>query len=95
MGDATPGYGLDETHFNLEAIERQHPEVSAAGFSKDTYENAPSETTTETTTETETETENSNETTAGNSEPEATTAASETTEPPAPEHNPAIANPIV
>ena len=87
MGDATPGYGLDETHFNLEAIERQHPEVSAAGFSKDTYENAPSETTTETTTESETETENetSNETANDNTEPEATTATSETTEPPAPE----------
>jgi len=85
MGDATPGYGMDEFHFNLESIERAHPEVKEAGFSKENYENAATETTTETTTETETETETG---TTEETAPEATMTTNEAGETAAPEYDP-------
>ena len=53
MGDATPGYGLDQEHFNIDAISRIHPEIESADLKNgDGTDPANKENETETTEET-------------------------------------------
>ena len=63
MGDATPGYNIDEAHFNIDEVSRNHPEIETAEFTpkEDTEATTTSETDTETSEETETTTETTEE----------------------------------
>lgn len=72
MGDATPGYGIDEANFNIDAVAKVHPEINNADF-KSASGTEPEQTATES----ETETETTEETTAATS----STEAGETTSP--------------
>lgn len=80
MGDATPGYGIDENNFNLTAIARVNPDIESAEFGK--TRNTPTETETATS---ETEPETSEET-AATSE----TETSETTSEAMPTEEPSV-----
>lgn len=76
IGDATPGYGVDEANFNIDAIAKAHPEINDADF-KNASETEPEQTTTET----ETETETSEETTAATTETESDVTTDPGSEP--------------
>lgn len=41
MGDATPGYASDASHFNIDGLAGFDPAIESAGFSIDNYENTP------------------------------------------------------
>ena len=92
MGDATPGYTIDERNFNIDAVANAHPEIDHADF-KNTEPAEPdqSETTSETETETESEaTAETSETTAAGADETANETAESGTETTKPA-NPGIA----
>ncbi|MBO4449868.1 MAG: hypothetical protein J5777_04730 [Clostridiales bacterium] len=79
MGDATPGYNIDERNFNIDAVANLNPDINNADFKNtDPAETNESETSSETESETETATETSETTAAGPDETTTETNVSET-----------------
>ncbi len=73
IGDATPGYGIDEANFNIDAIAKAHPEINDSDF-RNTDTDEPEKTETETSEETTaTSSTEPGETTSPESESESAT----------------------